>query len=163
MIVGSGQCDLYTAGAAALKVRGELPGRSARGRDAANPCGSLQRESQIFAAVQSVSLKERNCRIVRFFKMGLLPLTAIVPVFDQGSGRVESRRCRSVVVAAERATFRVSPILVECARAAAEPSNLGSVKKSGPSAGTSASSTRVKRVCWMKRDFPLETARYRVD
>ena len=47
MIVGSGQCDLYTAGAAALKVRGELPGRSARGRDAANPCGSLQRESQI--------------------------------------------------------------------------------------------------------------------
>ena len=52
MIVGSGQCDLYTAGAAALKVRGELPGRSARGRDAANPCGSLQKESQIFAAVQ---------------------------------------------------------------------------------------------------------------
>ena len=42
MIVGSGQCDLYTAGAAALKVRGELPGRSARGRDAANPCGSLR-------------------------------------------------------------------------------------------------------------------------
>ena len=37
--------------------------------------------------------------IVRFFKMGLLPLTAIVPVFDQGSGRVESRRCRSFVVA----------------------------------------------------------------
>ena len=45
MIVGSGQCDLYTAGAAALKVRGELPGRSARGRDAANPCGSLQNVS----------------------------------------------------------------------------------------------------------------------
>ena len=98
MIVGSGQCDLYTAGAAALKVRGELPGRSARGRDAANPCGSLQKESQILLQF-NVSLKERKCMIVRFFKMGLLPLTAIVPVFDQGSGRVESRRCRSFVVA----------------------------------------------------------------
>ena len=54
MIVGSGQCDLYTAGAAALKVRGELPGRSARGRDAANPCGSLQKVSD-FAAVRCVS------------------------------------------------------------------------------------------------------------
>ena len=54
MIVGSGQCDLYTAGAAALKVRGELPGRSARGRDAANPCGSLQKESD-FAAAQCAS------------------------------------------------------------------------------------------------------------
>lgn len=125
MIVGSGQCDLYTAGAAALKVRGELPGRSARGRDAANPCGSLQRESQIFAAVQSVSLKERNCRIVRFFKMGLLPLTAIVPVFDQGSGRVESRRCRSFVVRKARSKNRVGQFLDECARAAAEPINLG--------------------------------------
>ena len=99
MIVGSGQCDLYTAGAAALKVRGELPGRSARGRDAANPCGSLQKESQILLPFQCISLKERNCSIVRFFKMGLFPLTAIVPVFDQGSGRVESRRCRSFVVA----------------------------------------------------------------
>jgi hypothetical protein len=37
---------LCTAGAAALKVRGELPGQSARGRDAANPCGSLQNVSQ---------------------------------------------------------------------------------------------------------------------
>jgi hypothetical protein len=55
MIVGSGQCDLYTAGAAALKVRGELPGRSARGRDAANPCGSLQKESQILMPFQCVS------------------------------------------------------------------------------------------------------------
>ena len=77
--------------------------------------------------------------IVRFFKMGLFPLTAIVPVFDQGSGRVESRRCRSVVVAAERATFRLSPILVECARAVAGPSNLGGIEKSGSSMGTSAS------------------------
>lgn len=34
---------LCTAGAAALKARGELPGQSARGRDAANPCGSLRR------------------------------------------------------------------------------------------------------------------------
>jgi hypothetical protein len=34
---------LCTAGAAALKVRGELPGQSARGRDAANPCGSLRK------------------------------------------------------------------------------------------------------------------------
>lgn len=92
MIVGSGQCDLYTAGAAALKVRGELPGRSARGRDAANPCGSLRKESQILLRFE-VSLKERHCMmIVRFFKIGLFPLTAIVPVFDQGSGRVECRR-----------------------------------------------------------------------
>lgn len=63
MIVGSGQCDLYTAGAAALKVRGELPGRSARGRDAANPCGSLQKESQIllrFNVSQGAELHDRT-------------------------------------------------------------------------------------------------------
>jgi hypothetical protein len=162
MIVGSGQCDLYTAGAAALKVRGELPGRSARGRDAANPCGSLQKESQILLRFQCVSLEQRNCSIVRFFKMGLLPLTAIVPVFDQGSGRVESRRCRF---------NRRSPVAAEplpeyskCARA--QPSLVilaVSIKVGHRRILPPSARTRGKRVRGLQRDFPLETARYRVD
>ena len=77
--------------------------------------------------------------IVRFFKMGLFPLTAIVPVFDQGSGRVESRRCRFDLQRSKaRSKSRIGPILSKCA-GPPEPSNLGGVKKGGSSTATSAS------------------------
>jgi len=65
----------------------------------------------------SYSFEERSCMIVRFFKMGLLPLTAIVPVFDQG---IWSCRMSSVSFGRRRSRAsskgRKAPILLSNVR-----------------------------------------------
>jgi hypothetical protein len=66
-----------------------------------------------------------NFMIVRFFKIGLFPLTAIVPVFDQG---IWSCRKSSVSFGRRRkarSKSRQGPILTANVRG---PKNLGDVK-----------------------------------
>lgn len=54
---------LCTAGATALKVRGELPGRSARGHGVASPCGNLRHVSGSSSMRRINVLRVRGLRL----------------------------------------------------------------------------------------------------
>jgi len=85
-------------------VRGELPGQSARGHGAANPCGSLQGVSERFLLWMGWRIEDisalRLCGIIWLCLIAMLlvgdqvwPRLAVVVVFEV-AGRLCRRRSR---------------------------------------------------------------------